>query len=226
MGKTKYHIPSHVIDKLIGRWFYAITLSGRYTNSPETVMDSDLNLVKNLPDGDAFIATLSKIIQDTLTHDFWAITLPNALDTSSARSPALFAYYAAQNVLNAPVLFSNKRIPALLDPALRTKKKALDRHHLFPRGWLESQGVQDLKLINQAANFTLLEWPDNINISDTPPSTYVPLMRLRFAPDAWNEMCRLHALPDDWENLTYDEFLLRRRVLISSIIRQGFEALA
>jgi len=226
LGKTRYDIPDHTLDKLIGRWFYAITLSGRYTGSPETVMDADLSLVRDLADGDAFAATLSKIVQDTLTSDFWAITLPNQLETSSARSPSLFAYHAAQNVLKAPVLFSNKRVPDLVDPALKTRRKTLERHHLFPRAWLESQGVSAFKQINQAANFALLEWPDNLAIEDDLPSKYVPLMKDRFSPAAWQEMCQLHALPEGWENLPYDEFLRRRRPLMAGIVRRGFETLA
>lgn len=38
----------------------------------------------------------------------------------------------------------------------------------------------DLKQINQLANFALLEWPDNIDISDSSPSEYVPALRNRF----------------------------------------------
>lgn len=225
IGRTRFGVPSHDLDKLIGRWFFAATLSGRYTNSPETVMESDLNLVKDLPDAGAFVATLNKIIQDTLTNDFWAITLPNELDTSSPRSPALYAYYAAQNLLQAPVLFSNKHIPELLDPALQTKKKPLERHHLFPRAWLERNEITDFKLINQLANFALLEWPDNLGISDDPPAKYVPGLRERFNQDGWERMCTLHALPEGFENLPYDEFLARRRVLMADIIRQGFGTL-
>jgi hypothetical protein len=226
IGRTHYGVPSHELDKLIGRWFYAVTLSGRYTGSPETVMESDLNLIKELPDGAGFVATLNKVIQDTLTNDFWSITLPNELDTSSARSPALFAYYAAQNILKAPVLFSKKYITDLLDPALQTRKKPLERHHLFPRGWLEDEKkVTDLKLINQTANYALLEWPDNLDISKKPPFEYVPLMRQRFQPEEWERMCQLHALPEEWENLTYEEFLSQRRVNMAEIIRRGFEVL-
>ena len=225
IGKTRFNVEDHFLDKLIGRWFYAVTLSGRYTGSPETVMDADLNAVKDLKNGDAFIKHLSKIINDTLTNDFWDITIPNELDTSSPRSPALFAFYAAQNVLNAPVLFSNKKISQLLDPTLKTKKKPLDRHHLFPRSYLESIGIEDLKLINQAANYAILEWPDNIDISDDPPSKYVPMMKKRFKEDEWEEMCELHALPDGWKNMGYDIFLQKRRQLMASIMRQGFESL-
>jgi hypothetical protein len=59
-------------------------------------------------------------------------------------NPELFAYVAAQNRLGAPVLFSHKKIAELIDPALLTKKKALERHHLFPRAFLEKNGVSDL----------------------------------------------------------------------------------
>jgi hypothetical protein len=181
VGKTECHIPETLLQKLIGRWFLSASLTGRYTGSPETVMDGDLNRLKEVRDAEAFVALLDKIIDDSLTQDFWTITLPNELDTSSARSPVLFAYYAAQNKLGAPVLFSHKKISELLDPALKLKKKALERHHLFPRAWLESQGIDDLKLINQAANFALLEWPENIEISDEPPAIYLPRMRERFS---------------------------------------------
>jgi hypothetical protein len=227
IGKTRLAVRGHELQRLIGRWFYATTLSGRYTGSPETVMDGDLNRVKDLETAADFVAALQRIIDDTLTSDFWSITLPNALETSSARSPELFAYIAAQNKLAAPVLFSHKRVSDLLDPAIKEKKKALDRHHLFPRAWLESQGVDDLKKINQVANFALLEWPTNIEISDTPPSVYVPRVRsaMRFSDAEWGRMQEMHALPAGWDSLSYDEFLRQRRLLMAALIRRGFETL-
>ncbi|MDQ6877156.1 MAG: DUF262 domain-containing protein [Candidatus Dormibacteraeota bacterium] len=225
IGKTRHAVPEHELQRLIGRWFYAAALSGRYTGSAETAMDADLSRVRNLTESQAFVETLQKIVSDTLTNDFWAITLPNDLESSSVRSPALFAYYAAQNKLGAPVLFSDKKVGDLLDPSLKLKKKSMDVHHLFPRAWLESSGVTDFKAINQVANFALLEWPDNIQISDEAPSVYVPQMRSHFGSSDWDRMCELHALPAGWEHLSYDEFLRQRRPLMAQIIRRGFEAL-
>jgi hypothetical protein len=72
----------------------------------------------------------------------------------------------------------------------------------------------------------LLEWPDNIQISDEAPSVYIPQMRSHFSSADWSRMCELHALPSGWELLSYDEFLRRRRPLMARIIRRGFEALA
>ncbi len=225
IGRTRHSVPAHELDRLIGRWLYASTLTGRYSGAAETAFDSDLSLVRDLPDGATFVETLSRVIQDTLTRDFWTITLPNDLETSAARSPALLAYYAAQNLLDAPVLFSKKRVRDLFDPSLKLKRKALERHHLFPRAWLESQGIEDLKRINQTANFALLEWPDNSDISATPPSNYVPAMRDRFNSTEWAEMSRLHALPEGWERMPYEEFLRQRRVLMAEIVREAYERL-
>ena len=225
IGRTKHQVPEHVLQKLIGRWFYASTLSGRYSTAPESTMDGDLNRIKGLTTGDEFVTKLNGIIHDTLTPDFWNIALPNGLATSSARSPEMFAFLAAQNKLGAPVLFSHKKISDLLDPTINSKKKATERHHLFPRGYLEKQRITDMKLINQLANFALLEWPDNLAISDTPPAQYAPEIKKRFSNEAWDSMCIQHALPENWETLPYEEFLHKRRKLMAQVTKEGFESL-
>lgn len=225
IGRIRCGVPEHQLQKLIGRWFFFASLTGRYTSSPETVMDGDLNRVRGISDAEPFVAVLEELMASALTNDFWSITLPAALESSSARNPELFAYVAAQNRLGAPVLFSHKKVSDLIDPALKTKKKPLERHHLFPRAWQEAQGETDLKVINQMANFALLEWPENIDISDDPPSVYVPKIRPRFKPDEWQRMHELHALPAQWESLGYPDFLAARRRLMAGIIRRGFESL-
>lgn len=225
IGRIRCGVPEHQLQRLIGRWFFFASLTGRYTSSPESVMDGDLNRVKGISEAQPFVEVLEELMASTLTNDFWTITLPAALESSSARNPELFAYIAAQNRLGAPVLFSHKKLSDLIDPALKTKKKPLERHHLFPRAWLEAQGETDLKVINQLANFALLEWPENIDISDDPPSVYVPKIRPRFKPDEWERMHDLHALPKSWELLSYSDFLAERRRLMAGIIRRGFESL-
>lgn len=225
VGRLKYRAPEHKLQKAIGRWFFFASLTGRYTSSPETVMDGDLNRLKSLSGGDAFLSILDSLMENELTNDFWTTTLPAALESSSARNPELFAFVAAQNRLGAPVLFSHKKISDLIDPALRTKKKSLERHHLFPRAWLERGGETDIKVINQMANYALLEWPENISISDAPPSKYVSEIRPRFEEPEWQRMNELHALPEGWETMPYELFLRLRRGLMASIIRRGYETL-
>ena len=225
IGRKRFGLPEYRLQRLIGRWFFAASLTGRYTNSPETIMDGDLNRLKGVKDAEGFVATLEGIMANELTNDFWTVTLPANLDSSSARNPELFAYMAAQNRLGAPVLFSHKKVADLLDPTIRATKRALERHHLFPRAWLERSGIDDLKQINQVANFALIEWPDNIDISDDSPREYVPQLRARFSPQDWATMHEYHALPDGWEQMEYDVFLAARRKLMAAIIRRGFESL-
>lgn len=224
IGRDRFKMPEHALGRLIGRWFFFTSLTGRYTGSPESVMDADLNRLRNLKNGQQFDEALNEVMKTELTEDFWNVTLPARLETSSARNPELFAYTAAQMLLNATVLFSHKKIGDLLDPSLKTRKKALERHHLFPRGWLEKQGIADLKLINQQANLALVEWPENIDISDKPPHEYVPEIRKRFE-NHWLAMCEMHALPEGWETMSYEIFLRKRRRLMAAMIRRGYERL-
>ena len=225
MGRVRYQVPEHVLQKAIGRWFFAVSLTGRYTSSPETVLDADLARFRSVEQSDEFLNILDRILRSELTNDFWEITLPANLDSSSARNPELFAFVAAQNKLGAPVLFSDKSVRDLIDPAIKSKKKALERHHLFPRAYLERQGIKERRAVNQVANYALLEWPENLDISDDAPEIYVPKIAARFGDEDWRSMQRHHALPEGWECMCYNEFLDARRKLMASIIRQGYEKL-
>ncbi|HNS17345.1 MAG TPA: DUF262 domain-containing protein [Bacteroidales bacterium] len=227
MGRTRFHIPEHILQKLIGRWFFASSLTARYSMAPESTMDSDLIHLKDLQSGDLFIQELEEMIAGALTNDFWNITLPMGLESSSSRSPIYFAYLSSQILLHAPVLFSHKIIADLMDPMLKTVKKPLEKHHLFPRAWLENnEKIKDIRMINQIANFALIEWPDNIDISDGDPRRYIPEIRGHVKDEnAWKKMLELHALPEQWENMTYLEFLAKRRYLMAQIIRKGYECL-
>jgi hypothetical protein len=79
--------------------------------------------------------------------------------------------------------------------------------------------------VNQVANLAFVEYPDNVDVSDSAPSDYVTKVRSSFSESSWTEMNRAHALPSSWETLSYEEFLRERRKLMARIIRQGFEAL-
>lgn len=226
IGKARFGLAEHELQRAIGRWFFFASLTGRYTSSPETIMDGDLASIREIESGEGFLAWLNAEITSKLTNDYWQITLPSEFDNSSARNPQLFAFFAAQNRLGAPVLFSHKTVADMLDPTVKTTKKALERHHLFPKAWLEANGVEDQRTRNQMANYALVEWPDNIDISDHSPADYVPTLRLRFDNDEWQSMHRMHALPLGWEALSYEEFLVERRKLMAGIVRKGFEKLS
>jgi len=75
------------------------------------------------------------------------------------------------------------------------------------------------------ANYALVEWSDNIAISDRPPRDYVPELEKRFTSDELRQMYTWHALPDDWYKMDYATFLEERRKRIAQMIRNGFEKL-
>lgn len=226
IGRVELGMPEARLQRLIGRWFFFITLKGRYSSSPESKLDADLADLRGVDTTDGFASLLEGKMASELTGDFWEITLPFSMESSSARSPEFFAFVAAQNRLSAPVLFSHKKVSDLLGPAVVSTKEALERHHLFPKAWLIRNGIEEQRQTNQLANYALLEWSENIRISDEAPATYLPPIRAQFGAEQWARMQHLHALPEGWERLGYFEFLTARRRLIAALIRQGFEQLS
>jgi len=222
LGRTEYGVEGFTLKNAIARWLYMSLLSGRFTSSPESRMEQDLAELRDMSSAGQFLARLATVESATLTDDYWTKTLPLDLATSAGRSPALFGFYAAQTLLDARALFSSMKVVDLLDPPAQGQKKSLERHHLFPRQYLKSKGVESIRDINQIANYTLVEWDDNIAISDASPSQYWPKYAERFDPETLAAMMRWHALPQDWWALSYEDFLVARRPLIADVIRQGY----
>lgn len=224
IGRTELKVGERELRAAIAQWFFMASLTGRYTGSPESTMESDLALLRGVGTPEAFLATLSNAKRVVLTNDFWEVTLPTDLATSASRSPSLFAFEAALVLLDAPVLFSNTKLREWLDPAVK-QPNALERHHLFPKSQLAKHGFQD-RQINQIANYAYVEWQDNRSISNHPPSEYVPVASNPFTDEQVKAMYQLNALPEGWEQMPYDEFLRERRMLMARIIRDGYEQLA
>jgi Putative DNA-binding domain len=201
------------------------SLTGRYTSSPESRMEFDLARFRNVEDSAAFLGVRGRICEETLTSDFWSITLPTELATSSPQSPSLFAYYAALVLLDAKVLFSEQKVADLLSPGTVGHRSALERHHLFPKAYLKTLDIDDLRETNQIGNYAIVEWGDNAGIADQPPEGYWPLLAHRHGPRELERMCYWHALPDGWESLEYKEFLTRRRELMAKVIADGYRRL-
>lgn len=227
IGYHDHGVEKNVLRRIIARWFFMSTVTSRYAYSPEGAFENDLNQLPKNNNPDGYIQTLEKIMGDELAEDFWNIRLVNDLETSSSLSPSMFAYYAALNLLNAPVLFSDLKVNELYDPALATKRKNLEKHHLFPKGYLKGLGISETRDINQVANLTYLEWGDNSDVSDKPPAHYMPIMQKRFKDDSagWDTMMKMHALPKGWYEMLYDDFLKARRKLMADVIRKGYKKL-
>lgn len=227
IGKKSFGIDGFTLSTVIARWFFMSSLTGRYTGgSPETAMEKDLAFIRDFKTGDQILNWMEKTIESECTDDFWNITLPNRLETSSATSPILYAYNASLNLLHAKVLFSHKKVVDLLDPTQKGDKSAAERHHLFAKKHLKSHGITATRDTNQIANFALVEWDDNIAISGSAPEDYWPAYSKRFSESELAQMCHWHALPVNWHKMEYREFLEARRKLIAKVIKEGFAHIA
>ena len=225
IGRTEYKVAEFELRRSISRWFFMSSVTGRFTGSPESAMEFDLARLRDVNTADDFVQMLNKICDITLTNDFWGVSLPNDLATSSPRSPSLFAYHAALVLLDARALFSKIRVSELLDPAMQANRSAVERHHLYPKGYLSKLGITATRDTNQIANYALVEWGDNTRISDQAPIDYLPEMKARFDQSVLDRMYRHHALPDNWEHLEYREFLEKRRELMAQVIAEGYATL-
>lgn len=228
IGRNRFGVPVDELREVMARWFFMSQITGRYTSSPETRMQEELNRLEGLPETTAeFTKVLTTQIDAAVPADWWTVTLPDALDTSSAKSPAWVAYVAALNILDADVLLATSKVKDWINPN-RTTFKGIEKHHLFPKAYLQKHlGLRSVRKINQVANFALVEWSDNIAISDDAPTTYWPaeVADKNIYENRRRRQEQWHGLPEDWTALGYEEFLHQRRRLIAAVTYEGFKRL-
>lgn len=225
IGRTEYGVDAFTLKRVIAQWFFMSAVTGRFTGSPESAMEFDLARLRGLTKADEFVAALRRVCDVTLTNDFWGVTLPNDLATSSPRSPSLFAFNAAQVLLDARALFSKTKIAELLDPSIQANRSLIERHHLYPKGYLATLKITGTRETNQIANYAYVEWADNAEILADSPADYVPSLKARFTQAEVARMYHCHALPDNWEHMEYQTFLARRRDLMAQVIAEGYRTL-
>jgi hypothetical protein len=164
---------------------------------------------------------------ETITGDYWTLSLVSALETQKARAPAALAFRAAQVVLGTRALFSDQFLQNVLDPPGQGSRAASEAHHLFPEAWLHGRGIRERRRVNQVANLADVDWHENSVIGARGPAEYVPRLRERLAidDDRWRRLCAEHALPPGWESMEYEEFLRERRRRMADIVRIAFRQL-
>jgi len=71
------------IESLIRKWFVFSALTGRYSESPESQFDYDIrNITQGNPE-----EYIQRVIEAELAENFWELSLPQQMNTSSANSP-------------------------------------------------------------------------------------------------------------------------------------------
>jgi hypothetical protein len=172
---------------------------------------------------------LNSVIGSELTNDFWEITVPKKLlISSSKRNSIRNAFFASLIRKGANVLFSDRKVGDLFDPAMKLRKKSLEKHHIFPKNYLIKKFNLEFRQVNQVANFTYLEYEDNIEISDKPPKTYYDDIKSQQYLNSEEELKKMlsdHCLPENFYEMNYDDFLIERRKLMANTIRTVFNSL-
>jgi len=217
-----------MIEAWVRRWFVLSILTGRYSSSPESQFDKDINAIDSRP----FAEFLADIEAAELSDSFWEVGLVQSLNTSSVNSPVFKVFIAAQSRMGDQG-FLSKDI-SVRDMLIHHG----DIHHIFPRNFLKKKGLRRGKY-NQIANFVYVQQEVNIKIGDKAPDKYIQtvfdqcetgkakygaITDINLLKDNLDLNCLPHGV-DEYVYENYEEFLLKRRKLMSAKIKKYYWAL-
>lgn len=225
IGKYDYKVSSVELQKIISKWIFMSTITGFYTGSAESQVEKQFADLRDVHNADEFVVYLDSVIANRFTDDYFEYSLPSELNSSSATSPAWYGYIAAINVLGTPMLFSTAPLSQYFILGTSGDKNSIDKHHIFPKNYLGKIGYNNDRDRNQIANFTYLDYATNIDISDAPPTEYVSRYRDKLGEEGYKLACKQNALPENFEQLSYPEFLIKRRILMAQIVKKAYDKL-
>jgi hypothetical protein len=217
------------IKRYVSKWYVLATLTSRYISSAETIMDADIKKIRER----GFLHFLSEVEEASLSDTFWEIGLVQNLETSAVNSPFFNVFLAAQihNSDNS-LLMNGTKVRDLITTMG-------DIHHIFPKSYLQQNGLNDKSIYNQIANYTYLDTTTNISIGDKSPSVYIAealeqcnSKKLKYGNiidvNLFQENLKANCIPADIVNMefaNFDEFLLKRRKLMAVKIRDYYYSL-
>lgn len=222
IAKYDYKLDAAQLKKCISKWFFMSTITYFYTGSTESEVEKQFADMRDIHTASEFIAYIDNVIETHFTDDYFNLTLPSELNSASAISPAWYGYVASQIVLNTPLLFSNTPVSKYFVLGSSGTKNAIDKHHIFPKNYLEQIGYTNDRDRNQIANFTYLDYATNIVISDNAPQNYVAEFREKLGEEGYKTACAEHALPQNFESMSYFDFLEQRRILMAQIVKKAY----
>lgn len=225
MGKYQYHVGPLELRKVVTKFIFMSLVRQYYGLAPESSVERNFADLRDVKDAQGFVDYFNKEVELNFTEDFFTKTLPDDLHSSSAISPSWYGYIASINVLGTPMLFSTSPLSVYWEKGGSGKKKAIDKHHIFPKNYLKHQGFDSDRDRNQIANFTYLDYNTNIDIADNPPADYVGRYREKLGEEGYRLACEQNALPIGFESMDYFTFLEERRKLMSGIIKKAYKKL-
>ena len=222
-------ISAAMIESIVRRWIVLSMLTGRYSGSSESTFDYDIKRFTE-QDPEEFLKTTES---GELSDAFWNSVLVQRLDTSVSSSPYFLLFLMAQIKRNARGFLSSQiSVQTLI-------KERGDVHHIFPKQYLQKQGVNNRKVYNQIANYVYTQSEINIRIKDSAPHEYMARMKKQVegegsfyggvssAEDLKANLAE-NCIPESIKTAdvsNYQDFLAARRVLMAKYIRSFYESL-
>ena len=225
MGKYEYNVTPLVLRHAIIRWIFMSTITSFYSSSPESTVERQMADLRNIHNAEEFIAYLDDTVRLKMNDTYFSVELEKELISSSASSPLWFGYIASINVIGTPMLFSNTPQSKYWVLGSDGDKKSIDKHHIFPKHYLETIGIESDRDRNQLANFTYLDYNTNIDISDDAPKLYIERYKTKLGEENYAKHLADNAIPLGFENMDYFEFLDVRRRLMAGIIKKAYNKL-
>ena len=228
LAKTP-EIPKDQIKRLVQKWFVLSTLTSRYTASPESQMHRDMQSMAEK----GFLTFFAETEASMLSDNFWKVTLPQNLETSSVNSPAFRVFLAAQVHSHSDSLFlKGLEVRDLI-------MTAGDIHHIFPRAYLKKNGVENRARYNQVANYIYLDTQVNKAIGEQAPCEYFgkvlrqcetkePVLGNIVDPALLAANLEENCIPQAVHQMDftqYEEFLSQRRKLMAAMIEKYYRSL-
>lgn len=224
LRRKKYH-PDY-IETVVRKWLVLSLLTGRYSGSPESMFDYDIKRFDRLEP----IEYLKSVEIGELSDAYWEHILPARLNTSVASSP-FFKIFLMSQVKEGNKGFLSKHITV---QALIEDRG--DIHHLFPKKYLQKNGLNIRGEYNQIANYVYTQSEINIKIRDAAPNEYMQdvleqidnnkaniggIVTMEDLKETFKENC----IPNEFINFTidnYKDFLQKRRILMSQKIKEYY----
>lgn len=232
IGHEEYHLSFQELAPILRIYYVAMFISQKYSkSSAESTLSKDFQSLQKVKTKEQFVSFLQEEIDLEITPDIWTIRFPKDMDSTSIRSPLFIAFTAAQIYFQSPILFRNiplsKYFIDLKDKATTKEKTEMDIHHIFPKNYLISlygKDKIDTKEINQIANRVYTYNSDNRTISNQAPEEYLQLFSKSWTLD-WSKNLEQNAIPSYFDQLSYEDFLQERRLLMLNILKKYFEQL-
>jgi hypothetical protein len=218
------------IKSYVAKWYVMSTLTGRYSGSPESIMDKDIRNIKQK----GVAQYLSEIEAAELSDTFWEVGLVQRLETSAINSPYFSAFTAAQIRSGDKSLFSS-------GSSIGTLIGVSDVHHIFPKAYLRKiGGIEDKSIYNQIANYTYLDTPVNIAVGEKAPNEYIKkalcdseqegrVYGSSMTREELNKNLEENCIPTDivnWDTNDYiEKFLPERRKLMAQRVKDYYKKL-